>query len=92
MFGSYVYGFQRDFVFEERILWVHFAILGGVFLEGFVCAFFCFFWMGFLVSLVENVVYFAFLGVFGAHRFFGGGRKRGFSSTLLDLGFGDLAF
>ena len=50
--------------------------------------FFCFF----LVSLVENV-YFAFLGSSVRTAFSEGVEKRGFSSTLLDLGFGDfLAF
>ena len=54
---------------------------GGCFLEGFVCAFFVFFFGGSLVSLVENVVFCVFGVVFSAHRFkiFEGVQKEGVS-------------
>ena len=58
----------------KRVLWAGFALFSRLF----------------LASAVENVVYFAFLGVFGAHGLFGGGvEKRTVSSTRFVLGFGD---
>ena len=88
VFWSYVYrcfGFsnfqnsaRRGFVSDlggvfKRVLWARFSLFSG----------------RFLASAVENVVYFAFFGVIGAHGFLEGVQKRAVSSTLFVLVFGD---
>ena len=71
---------RRGFVSDlgcvfKRVLWARFSLFSG----------------RFLASAVENVLYFAFFGVFGAHGFFGGGGRKKWTvlSTLFVLGFGD---